>query len=330
MTNRTPAGAGDTAGHDTGIAASATGPATDAPATGPAGDAVHPLRRAIPEIAVAIAVHALISAIGFGLLARNGIGYTDAPILWWGIPHMIVTALWVWVIQRRHFSGHRLWPDGFREATARRVALWPVHTWALRVLLISVVVSIAATFVESGVRGLFHPMIISALILSLLIGFSEEGLYRKFILDRAGDGTTSKVLFLLASALLFGFVRMVNVTTGMAAADALNQSLSAVVVGLFYLETRSLFVLALWHANVDFQLFATHLGDATGDTLYAAPVIGIVVDGAAIVLLVACLASMAQRALGQRRARKTAQARTAAPAGGLRHLSGADPHAAAH
>lgn len=259
-----------------------------------------PLRRAVAEIAGAIVVQSIISAVAFAVLHRNGIGYTDPRILWWGIPHMVVTAVWVWFIQRRHFAGHRLWPSGFRERETPARPLGPVVAWTQRILVIAVIAAMASVFIETGARGIFHPMLVGALVLSLLIGFGEEGLYRKFILDRAGESRRSKLAFLLASALLFGFMHMTNVSAGMAPADALNQSLLAIPVGLFagivYLETRSLAALALWHANVDFQLFATHVGDATGEVLAAGAIIGFVVEAAAVILLLGCLVNMGRRA----------------------------------
>ncbi|CAM2964096.1 hypothetical protein COFA105466_10725 [Corynebacterium falsenii] len=70
----------------------------------------------------------------------------------------------------------------------------------------------------------------------------------------------TKALWLVASVLIFGLLHMTNVFSGMDVASAFNQSVKAMamglVAGLIYLRTRALLPLVLWHASVDFTLFA--------------------------------------------------------------------------
>lgn len=307
------------------------------------------------RIGLAVVCYAAVSALGHWLIHQQGIAYNDRAIMWAGIPHMVVLAIFVAVIQRRQWRGHHLWagdtaerpggdpispisrgelsesrldapgtaggfasgtgsplapgaasPLGPGDASAPSAAMDPsptplavrplnkAITWGLRLLLVTVLLAMVAPFVESAARGMFDPMLFAGLVLALLIGFSEEGLDRKFILDHAGDNGRRTAILLVVSVVLFSFMHMVNVAAGMRPADALNQSLMAIPFGLvaaiIYVATRQFWVLALWHANIDFQLFATNTGD-----LYAASIIGFAVDAAAIVTLVGVLVLWGQR-----------------------------------
>ncbi|MCH8611984.1 CPBP family intramembrane glutamic endopeptidase [Arsenicicoccus dermatophilus] len=228
--------------------------------------------RPVGRLLAVIAVYYAISAAGFSLLSRAGIEYTDPRITWAALPQMLVLAGLVWWVQRDS------WPP-VRSLLRRGPDSTLEHLLPLTAVLTVVVV-----WVEALVRGMFAPVLLSSTVLALLIGFAEEGMFRKYLLDAAGPTWRSLVGCTVLSVISFGAVHLVNVTSGMSLSAALGQSVGAMGFGacfaVLYLATRSIWALVAWHATVDFGLFAAHAGD-----LYSPGVIGLLVDAVVIISL---------------------------------------------
>lgn len=93
----------------------------------------------------------------------------------------------------------------------------------------------------------------------------------------------TKALWLVASMVIFGLLHMTNMISGMDFSAALDQSLKAMpmglIAGLIYLRTRVLLPLLLWHASVDFTLFAN-----VDQPFFFGGVLGILTDACVILL----------------------------------------------
>ncbi|WP_409484783.1 CPBP family intramembrane glutamic endopeptidase [Arsenicicoccus dermatophilus] len=228
--------------------------------------------RPLGRLLATIAAYYAVSATGFALLARAGIEYSDPRITWAALPQMLVLAGLVWWVQRG------AWPP-VRSLLRRGPDGTAVHLLPLAAVLTVVVV-----WVEALARGMFSPVLISSAVLALLIGFAEEGMFRKYLLDAAGPTWRSLVGCTVLSVVSFGAVHLVNVTGGMPLSAAVGQSVGALGFGVcfaaLYLGTRNIWALVAWHATVDFGLFAAHAGD-----LYSPGLIGLLVDAIVIVSL---------------------------------------------
>ncbi|AZA09388.1 CPBP family intramembrane glutamic endopeptidase [Corynebacterium pseudopelargi] len=224
-------------------------------------------------------IYAAISTLGFSIIsALFNVEYSDPKMQYLGISFMLVSAAFVAYLLRgrlnlKAWNGSRRLPRHYR--------------YALGVLSIATLVTFIAAPIEFALRGVLSPLIFAAAVLSLLIGFSEEGFFRKFILDHVSPSASlrSKATWLIASVLLFGLLHMTNVLSGMPVGAALDQSIKAMpmglVAGLIYLRTRAFVPLLLWHASIDFTLFAN-----AQQPFYFGGFWGIIIDACVILLTV--------------------------------------------
>lgn len=234
------------------------------------------------------AIYASISVIGFAIIkAVFDVEYSDPKMQYLGISFMLVSAAFVALLLRGrltplNWNGPRSLPKRYRIA--------------LGALTITTIVIFAAAPIEFATRGVFTPLIFASIILSLLIGFSEEGFFRKYLLDHAAPSAPmrTKALWLVASVLVFGLLHMTNIISGMDFTAALDQSLKAMpmglVAGLIYLRTRALLPLVLWHASVDFTLFAN-----LKEPYFFGGVWGILIDACVIILTIFTLWDLGMR-----------------------------------
>lgn len=164
-------------------------------------------------------------------------------------------------------AGLALWAQSNRRAMIAPRQLW--FQWDYTPLFLVpflTAATIIGVFVEAGMNRTFTPLLVSAAILALLIGFSEEAVFRRYILELAnGKSAVIVVLVFIYSILSFAFVHMMNVFSGLPVAEAFSQSLYTirfgVVAALIYLVTKNFLALACWHAVTDFELFAGQIGD---------------------------------------------------------------------
>ena len=255
----------------------------------------------LPKLDTMTAIYASISAIGFALMRTVfGVEYSDPKMQYLGISFMLVSAAFVALLLRGRLTSLR-W-NGPRSLPKR-------YRIALGALTITTIVTFAAAPIEFALRGTLSPLIVAAAVLSLLIGFSEEGFFRKYLLDHAAPSAPmrTKALWLVASVLIFGLLHMTNVFSGMDVASAFNQSVKAMpmglVAGLIYLRTRALLPLVLWHASVDFTLFAN-----VEQPYFFGGVWGFLIDATMAILTLFVLWDLTRELLKSRsRTRRTAQ-----------------------
>lgn len=196
-----------------------------------------------------------ISALGFGTLNYLGISYIDDRILWAGIPMMVALAglgLWVQPHRRAMIDPRQLWFQ------------WD-HT-PLFLIPFLTLATIIGVFVEATMSNMFTPLLISATVLALLIGFAEEAIFRRYLLELANGQSAARIgLVFIYSVLSFAFVHMMNIFSGLSVGEAFSQSLYTVkfgiVAALIYLVTKNFLAIACWHAVTDYGLFVSQIGD---------------------------------------------------------------------
>ena len=164
-----------------------------------------------------------------------------------GLILMMIMSLYVtWLLKKRDVpQGENLF--SLKNLPGTLLALW------IGVLLILKQVEALRT------HG-FLPDIMIIGLLSLFIGYCEEGMFRVYLLDYFQGKPLGPLLFgVLFSILGFGFLHMVNIAQGFTPYDAWIQSIYAIPVGitftLIYLATKNFPLLALWHAYIDYTLF---------------------------------------------------------------------------
>ncbi|GGG76809.1 CPBP family intramembrane glutamic endopeptidase [Corynebacterium pelargi] len=225
----------------------------------------------VKQLVLPTLIYASISALGFVIInAIFDVEYSDPAMQYLGISFMLVSAGFVAYLLRGRLHLH-----GWLGTTAL-----PRHyRFTLRVLIVATLILFLAAPIEFALRGEFSPIIFASVVLSLLIGFSEEGFFRKFILDHTKDSDSlkTKCIWLIGSMVLFGFLHMTNVLSGMPLGAAFDQSLKAMPMGLvagaIYLRTRAFLAVVLWHASIDFTLFAN-----AQKPFYFGGVWGIIID----------------------------------------------------
>ena len=203
-----------------------------------------------------IAAYYVISAIGFAILNACGISYIDDRIVWAALPMMLILALLSYSVQSNRaamFNPRQLWFS------------WDyTPLFLVPFLTVATVIGVIA---ESLFQGTFSFLIIAAVLLSLLIGFSEEAMFRRFILELPGENKTivQAVGVFVLSVVTFSGVHMMNVFSDMSVYEAFQQSLYTINFGLIsavlYMVTKNFLAVVFWHMATDFGLFATQIAD---------------------------------------------------------------------
>lgn len=193
-----------------------------------------------------------LSALGFGILKHFGIVYDDPRIHFYAIPMMLVIAAFVFWVNGNDVLINK---KDFKPCPAFGLLNWvPVL-----VILMAIV-----TLIEAFVRIDAPQKVLWAVILTFLIGFSEEGMFRKFIISKA-EKTWAPWQVLLYSTLAFALLHMANMASGLDLTAAAIQCVYTLPFGLLagflYMETRNITALVFWHMSVDYSLFLSELAD---------------------------------------------------------------------
>lgn len=119
--------------------------------------------------------------------------------------------------------------------------------------------------IEAIVMKSFVSEMLVVTLLSLTIGFCEEGMFRFYIYERFDcENNGEMIKAFIISVVMFALLHMVNVSQGMTLMDAWVQSLATINAGIIfsiiYLATKNFTMIALWHAYLDFNLFITKFG----------------------------------------------------------------------
>ncbi|AZA12741.1 type II CAAX prenyl endopeptidase Rce1 family protein [Corynebacterium choanae] len=239
------------------------------------------MRRDYGRILRLIAIYYLLAATGFGIAHYGfGINYTDQAMMLAGIPMMGVLAGVVWWNLR---TLHPQW-NTWRQFT------WRWDYTPIAAVPILTLLGVVSTYVEAAIAGTFSWVLPAATVVAACIGFAEEGMFRRLILDMpaARSSLGGMILAFATSVISFALLHMMNVFAGLSISDAWNQTLYTVrfgvVAALIYLVTRNFVAVAVWHMGIDYSLFVSQVGVFRADAI-----LGLGVDWICKITTILCL-----------------------------------------
>ncbi|MDO5725470.1 MAG: CPBP family intramembrane metalloprotease [Tissierellia bacterium] len=195
-------------------------------------------------------IYFLLSLLGFGILYKMGIEYDDPKIHYAAIPMMLIIAGFVYKI-----NGDKL--IDLNELKPKKEYL------GLNFIPFITMLLVLFTIFESFTNEVESRKVIWAFILTFLIGFSEEKMFRQFIFEEGKKFYSKRFLFLY-STIAFSLVHMANMASGLDFKSAALQSIVSLPVGLLaaflYIETKNISALIFWHMSIDYSLFLRELG----------------------------------------------------------------------
>lgn len=202
-------------------------------------------------IVFTVIIYYVLAFCGFSLLRHFGILYSGGKIHIYAIPMMVVISGYVyWINGKRIFRKEDMIPE------KENLLLYLIPY----VVVAAVLLSIAETMIMK--RSL--PDILGMAVLTFLIGVSEEGMFRLFLLKYSEGSIKRKILLYMFSAVTFAALHMMNIGGGLSLNDALVQSINAMpfglAAGLLFLRTGNISSLIFWHMFFDYDLFSAQLG----------------------------------------------------------------------
>lgn len=225
-----------------------------------------------------VIIYYLLAFVGFSILSRFGIYYNGSEIHIYAIPMMVVISLYVYFI-----NGKLLFRKEDFLPRKENLLLFLIPY----IVIAATLLSIAETIVMK--RSL--PDVLCMALLTFLIGVSEEGMFRLFILKDCNDSLKKKVLLYAVSVITFGALHMMNVGGGLAPYDAFIQSVNAMsfglIAGFLFLRTGNISAMIFWHMHFDFDIFALQEGIYRANTL-----LGLAVEIILIISLVLTVLQM--------------------------------------
>lgn len=215
-------------------------------------------RKKNPKILLlAVIIYYLMAFGGFSLLKYFGIFYNGPKIHIYAIPMMLMISLYVYFINGKHLLKKE---DFVLKKENFLFCLMPY------IVVSSVLLSILETIITK--RSL--PDIFCMAVLTFLIGISEEGMFRHFILTSCS--CHSKKSIFLFSVLSFGALHIMNIGGGLSFYDAFIQSVNALpfglVAGFLFLRTGNISSLIFWHMFFDYNLFTSQQGIFISTTIF--------------------------------------------------------------
>jgi len=119
---------------------------------------------------------------------------------------------------------------------------------------------VLSTNFENGARLKSIPELIFYVLFLLMVGLSEELLFRgtveQILLSRFGDKGRGMVLSVVISALLFGLYHLPNYFSGQGFRSTLMQMVGTAMMGMLfgaiYAKRKNLYGVAILHAMIDF------------------------------------------------------------------------------
>lgn len=224
---------------------------------------------------LAIVFYYLLAFFGFLLLKSFGIFYNGNKIHIYAIPMMLLISTYVYFINGRKIFKK----EDFKPKKE--------HSWLYLIPYLTVI-TVIATMVETVITQRSLPDVACMAFLTFLIGVSEEGMFRLFLLRNCGSSLKIKIALFLFSSITFSALHMANIGGGLSFEDALSQSIAALpfglVAGFLFLQTGNISSLIFWHMYIDYDLFITQLG-----IFFSATVIGFIVDIVMILIFVRCI-----------------------------------------
>lgn len=138
-------------------------------------------------------------------------------------------------------------------------------SYIINTFSILVIIAIIGFNIEAIVMKSFVPEMLVVTLLSLTIGFCEEGMFRFYIYEKFDCEKNGEMIkAFIISVVMFALLHMVNVAQGMTLMDAWIQSVATINAGIIfsiiYIATKNFAIIALWHAYIDFNLFITKFG----------------------------------------------------------------------
>lgn len=231
-------------------------------------------------ILLTVIFYYLLAFGGFSILSHFGIFYDGPKIHIYAIPMMLIISLYVFFINGKHL----LKKEDFVSKKENLL---------LYLLPYIVICAVLLSFIETAITKHSLPDILCMAVLTLLIGISEEGMFRLFLLKNcSGSLKMKRYLF---SVFAFAALHMMNVGGGLSFHDAFLQSLNTIPFGLaagfLFLRTGNISSLVFWHMFYDYDIFAEEQGIYMTTTIF-----GFVIDFILIVSLIrAILQIVAER-----------------------------------
>lgn len=237
-----------------------------------------------------VLIYYLLAFAGFSILSCFGIYYNGSEIHIYAIPMMVAISLYVYFI-----NGKQLFRKEDFLPRKGNLLLFLIPY----IVMAATLLSAAETIVMK--RSL--PDVLCMALLTFLIGVSEEGMFRLFILKDSNGSLKRKILLYAVSVITFGALHMMNVGGGLAPYDAFIQSVNAMsfglIAGFLFLRTGNISALIFWHMHFDFDLFALQEGIYRVNTL-----LGLAVE---VILVVSLIITVLQMIMGLVKKIKTSQ-----------------------
>lgn len=226
-------------------------------------------------LSAAVVIYFLLAFFGFLLLKSFGIFYNGNKIHIYAIPMMLLISTYVYFINGRKIFKK----EDFKPKKE--------HFW-LYVIPYLTVFTVFATMIEAVITQRSLPDVACMAFLTFLIGVSEEGMFRLFLLKNCGSSLKIKIALFLFSSITFSALHMANIGGGLSFEDALSQSIAALpfglVAGFLFLQTGNISSLIFWHMFIDYDLFITQLG-----IFFSSTVISFLVDTVIFIVFVRCI-----------------------------------------
>ena len=234
------------------------------------------------KIAVLGAVtYTTIIGVGMYLMQLSGATYGQPKMvntLW--VVEITLTAITVFFTVK-YFS----WKEvGFSKLQTKQL-LWMVPSIILLVVMWAVVISLSA---KNGLSNEQVNLISLVGFTTLLVGFSEELMYRGILLNSFLK-TRSKTSAILISAVGFSLLHSVNILGGLGVGQMLVQLIFTFMFGLLfallYLRIKNLIPLMIFHWLWDFALFAGTVASPEDETLGSLSSVHLIIQVVLIIVL---------------------------------------------
>lgn len=226
-------------------------------------------------LVAAIIIYYLLAFFGFFVLRNFGIFYNGNKIHIYAIPMMLLISTYVYFLNGRKIFKK----EDFKQKKGH---------FGLYLIPYFTVFTVVATMIEAVITQRSLPDVACMAFLTFLIGVSEEGMFRLFLLKNCGSSLKIKTALFLFSSITFSALHMANIGGGLSFEDALSQSIAALpfglVAGFLFLQTGNISSLVFWHMFIDYDLFIAHLG-----IFFSATVMGFIVDIVIIVVFIRCI-----------------------------------------
>lgn len=222
----------------------------------------NPSYRIKPTLGNALIVVVVYTIVIITLQMLSGVNYTEIGassenlIRFVGIPIGIGSAL---------LTSFALWSGWWKDLWKDKYQIKD-HAW-LYAFPILMGLGILANFVSGNITSQPVSFILTAAVCIAFVGYSEELIFRGFVLQGSRNSGFSERMVLLIVMISFGLYHLPNLLTGSPLSAVLLQIVNAAVSGgIFYMifrKTGYLIVPMILHTLVDFSLFTKGVPDLT-------------------------------------------------------------------